>query len=133
MNHAQLASDCNTVRSSIISWYKKFISPKTHLSEKRAMYLMIWGQECHQWSLVREEHFETLMIVEVIGNCTSIFLSSQIIMSSEMVMQYLCLFWATNNNMYTNYCVYKETVLSNGQLSVAQRPPCRSFCIQVIG
>jgi hypothetical protein len=95
------------------------------------MYLMIWEQECHLWSLAREEPFETLLIVEVIDNLTSIL---QLMLShSEMVMQYLCLFWATNNNMYTNYCVYKETVLSNGQLSVAQRPPCRSFCIQVIG
>jgi hypothetical protein len=47
-------------------------------------------------------------------------------------MQYLCLFWATENPMYSNYCVYKETVLSNGQLSVAQRPPCKSFCVQVL-
>eukprot|EP01040_Poterioochromonas_malhamensis_P000482 gene482-515_t len=48
-----------------------------------------------------------------------------------MVMQYLCLFWGTNNDMYTNYCVYQEAVLANGELSVAARPPCHSFCVQI--
>lgn len=46
-------------------------------------------------------------------------------------MQYLCLFYGSNNAMYTNNC--KDDLSSpdpNGYLFVP-RPPCRSFCVQV--
>eukprot|EP01039_Chlorochromonas_danica_P002272 gene2272-2487_t len=49
-----------------------------------------------------------------------------------MVMQYLCLFYGTNNEMYTNYCVYQETTDPVSSIkTVTQRPPCHSFCVQV--
>jgi hypothetical protein len=56
------------------------------------------------------------------------------ILSIEMVMQYLCLFWGSNNPMYTNCCIYSEDVTSvdPANQQIAPRPPCRSFCIQVI-
>jgi hypothetical protein len=52
----------------------------------------------------------------------------------EIVLQYLCLFWGSDNNMYTNCCRYSEVVTSLDPVNniVAARPPCRSFCVQVI-
>jgi hypothetical protein len=47
-----------------------------------------------------------------------------------MVMQYLCLFWGSNNDMYTNYCVFQETVTTTIKV-LAPRPPCKSFCVQI--
>ena len=51
----------------------------------------------------------------------------------DIVMQYLCLFWGSDNLMYTNYCVYKEDVTSSDPTThrIAPKPPCRSFCVQV--
>ena len=50
-----------------------------------------------------------------------------------IVMQYLCLFWGTENDMYTNLCFWKEDT-SNPDPTLHEatgRPPCRSFCVQV--
>jgi hypothetical protein len=51
----------------------------------------------------------------------------------DVVMQYLCLFWGSENLMYTNSCLYKED--TNNAIEelkrFAPRPPCRSFCVQV--
>lgn len=50
-----------------------------------------------------------------------------------MVMQYLCLFYGSDNNQYRNYCVLQEDYsdpLPENHLKSA-RPPCRSFCVQV--
>lgn len=51
----------------------------------------------------------------------------------DIVMQYLCLFWGSDNLMYTNYCVYKEDVTNADPSThrIAPKPPCRSFCVQV--
>ena len=51
----------------------------------------------------------------------------------DIVMQYLCLFWGSQNDMYTNLCFWKEDVSSpDPQLhKISPRPPCRSFCVQV--
>ena len=51
----------------------------------------------------------------------------------DIVMQYLCLFWGSQNDMYTNLCYWKEDVTDpDPQLhQIAPRPPCRSFCVQV--
>lgn len=51
----------------------------------------------------------------------------------EIVMQYLCLFYGSENDMYTNYCLYQEDVSDPNPSfhKVAPRPPCRSFCVQV--
>ena len=48
-------------------------------------------------------------------------------------MQYLCLFYGSDNNMYRNYCLYVEDVSPTGPEGVllTARPPCRSFCVQV--
>lgn len=53
----------------------------------------------------------------------------------EIVMQYLCLFYGSDNNMYRNYCFYQEDVRdpNSNQFLLAARPPCRSFCVQVLG
>ena len=52
---------------------------------------------------------------------------------TNIVMQYLCLFWGSDNEMYTNLCIWQEDVTSPDpkQHKLAPRPPCRSFCIQV--
>jgi hypothetical protein len=52
----------------------------------------------------------------------------------EIVMQYLCLFWGSQNSMYRNYCYWKEDVSNPDPTRhvIAPRPPCRSFCVQVI-
>lgn len=51
----------------------------------------------------------------------------------DIVMQYLCLFWGSQNDMYTNLCFWKEDVSSPDpdQHKISPRPPCRSFCVQV--
>lgn len=51
----------------------------------------------------------------------------------SIVMQYLCLFWGSDNEMYTNLCIYQESVTSGdpSQHIISPRPPCRSFCVQV--
>jgi len=51
----------------------------------------------------------------------------------EIVMEYLCLFWGSNSDQYTNYCVFQEDVSDPNPLNhrVAPRPPCRSFCTQI--
>ena len=78
----------------------------------------------------------------------------------DLVLQYLCLWWGSDNGMYTNFCVYQvpsqlidfiyscmhilshvlDHILWNLQEDVsnpdptkhkiAPRPPCRSFCVQ---
>lgn len=48
----------------------------------------------------------------------------------EIVLQYLCLFWGSQNQMYRNYCYWQEVVDKTNQL-IAARPPCRSFCVQI--
>lgn len=52
----------------------------------------------------------------------------------DIVMQYLCLFYGSNNPMYTNYCVYQEedTDPLPANKRFAPRPPCRGFCTQVM-
>lgn len=51
----------------------------------------------------------------------------------EIVMQYLCLFWGSQNYMYRNYCYWSEDVSDPDPTKhlIAPRPPCRSFCVQV--
>lgn len=51
----------------------------------------------------------------------------------EIVMQYLCLFWGSQNDMYRNYCYWSEDVSDPDPTKhlIAPRPPCRSFCVQV--
>ena len=51
----------------------------------------------------------------------------------DIVMQYLCLFWGSDNRMYTNYCVHKEdaTASDPNNHKLAPKPPCRSFCVQI--
>lgn len=51
----------------------------------------------------------------------------------QIVMQYLCLFWGSNNDQYTNFCVFQEDVTDANPQNhkVAPRPPCRSFCTQI--
>jgi hypothetical protein len=64
--------------------------------------------------------------------CPVCFVSSSFSSCVAMVMQYLCLFYGTDNAMYTNYCVYQERPDPVSQIQLyAQRPPCRSFCVQV--
>lgn len=52
----------------------------------------------------------------------------------EIVMQYLCLFWGSQNEMYRNYCYWSEDVSDPDPTKhlIAPRPPCRSFCVQVL-
>jgi hypothetical protein len=50
-----------------------------------------------------------------------------------IVMQYLCLFWGSNNTMYTNRCKSRDRSdlpVGNKQIHI-QTPPCRSFCVQI--
>jgi hypothetical protein len=51
----------------------------------------------------------------------------------DIVMQYLCLFWGSDNEMYTNLCIFQESVSSPDPANhiITPRPPCRSFCVQV--
>jgi hypothetical protein len=51
-----------------------------------------------------------------------------------IVMQYLCLFWGSQNDMYTNLCFWKEEFSSPDPTThkLSARPPCRGFCVQVI-
>jgi len=51
----------------------------------------------------------------------------------DIVMQYLCLFYGRNNNMYQNWCQFREDVSSANpaEHQVAPRYPCRAFCVQV--
>eukprot|EP01041_Mallomonas_annulata_P008451 gene8451-17423_t len=51
----------------------------------------------------------------------------------EMVMQYLCLFWASDNYMYRNSCIDKEDTTGPDPADhrLSPRYPCRSFCIQI--
>lgn len=51
----------------------------------------------------------------------------------SMVMQYLCLFYGSNNVMYRNWCQFVEDVRDAlpANHKVAPRYPCRSFCVQV--
>ena len=51
----------------------------------------------------------------------------------DIVMQYLCLFWGSDNRMYKNLCVYTEQTddPDSENFVRAPRPPCRSFCTQV--
>jgi hypothetical protein len=50
-----------------------------------------------------------------------------------MVMEYLCLFWGTQNDMYVNLCFWKEETQNPDPTKhkATRRPPCRSFCVQV--
>lgn len=50
-----------------------------------------------------------------------------------IVMQYLCLFWGTENDMYRNLCFWKEQTSDPDPTKHEStgRPPCRSFCVQV--
>jgi hypothetical protein len=51
----------------------------------------------------------------------------------DIVMQYLCLFWGSDNSMYTNFCIYQEDVSDPNPINhkLSPRQPCRSFCVQV--
>jgi len=51
----------------------------------------------------------------------------------DIVMQYVCLFYGSNNNMYENLCLYREEITDSQQANhkIAPRPPCRSFCVQI--
>src|SRR3546814_905472 len=51
----------------------------------------------------------------------------------NIVLQYLCLFWGTDNNMYSNGCINQEDYSDPDPANQkkVQRPPCRSFCVQV--
>ena len=51
----------------------------------------------------------------------------------DIVMQYLCLFWGSDNQMYKNLCAWQEDVSSPNPADhiIAPKPPCRSFCVQV--
>mmetsp|Transcript_6088 Transcript_6088/g.9189 ORF Transcript_6088/g.9189 Transcript_6088/m.9189 type:complete len:258 (-) Transcript_6088:156-929(-) len=51
----------------------------------------------------------------------------------DIVMQYLCLFWGSQNDQYTNLCYWKEDVSKPNpeEHKIAPRPPCRSFCVQI--
>lgn len=51
----------------------------------------------------------------------------------DIVMQYLCLFWGSDNKMYVNECINKEDVSNPDPdfQQISPRPPCRSFCVQV--
>lgn len=53
----------------------------------------------------------------------------------DLVMQYLCLFWGSDNSQYSNGCasVDCEDVSSSipANHKLAPRPPCRSFCVVV--
>ena len=51
----------------------------------------------------------------------------------DIVMQYLCLFWGSDNLMYTNLCAWNESVKDPDPTKhiLVPKPPCRSFCIQV--
>lgn len=51
----------------------------------------------------------------------------------SIVMQYMCLFWGSNNTMYNNECSALDITnrpLLNKQIRT-QTPPCRSFCVQI--
>lgn len=73
-----------------------------------------------------------ILITLLMGSLFFLFsiLSSIIV----IVLQYLCLFWGSDNSMYSNLCVYQEDKSDPDPLNhrVAPRPPCRSFCTQVI-
>jgi hypothetical protein len=49
-------------------------------------------------------------------------------------MQYLCLFYGSDNEMYTNNCIYQENVTDPNRANhkVAPRAPCKGFCVQVV-
>ena len=64
-----------------------------------------------------------------ISSSEFILIKMHFVMYVEAVMEYLCLFWGSNNRMYTNCCVFSEPT-SEGEIR-APRPPCRSFCVQV--
>lgn len=51
----------------------------------------------------------------------------------DIVMQYLCLFYGSDNEMYINKCINQEDVTDSNPVNhkVTPRPPCRSFCVQV--
>lgn len=55
-------------------------------------------------------------------------------MEKDMVMQYLCLFWASDNSQYGNSCIAREKTdfPDPANYLLAPRPPCRSFCVQVL-
>lgn len=68
--------------------------------------------------------------IEVFGNGRSFRDTPQ---CRDIVMQYLCLFYGSDNLMYTNNCINQEDVSDSNPVNhkVAPRPPCRSFCVQV--
>jgi hypothetical protein len=68
--------------------------------------------------------------IEVFGNGRSFRDTPQ---CRDIVMQYLCLFYGSDNKMYTNNCINQEDVSDSNPVNhkVAPRPPCRSFCVQV--
>lgn len=51
----------------------------------------------------------------------------------QITLEYLCLFYGSNNAMYKNICIKYEDYSDPNPVShkVAPRQPCRSFCIQV--
>ena len=52
----------------------------------------------------------------------------------DLVMQYLCLTYGSNNFMYSDYCIYQEDTSPTDpdNHKYAAYPPCRSFCVQVL-
>jgi len=49
----------------------------------------------------------------------------------DMAMQYLCLFYGSNNAMYRNYCPEDTTAANSDLHEITPKAPCRSFCVQV--
>lgn len=77
------------------------------------------------------EALGTRMSAEIFGNGRTFRDTPQ---CRAIVMQYLCLFYGSNNPMYTNYCVFEEDVTDAipANHKVAPLPPCKSFCVQVV-
>lgn len=86
------------------------------------------------------EYKETCNVIEALGTRVSleIFGNGRTFRDTpqcrDIVMQYLCLFYGSDNPMYTNYCVYQEdvTLANKEDHRLAPRPPCKSFCVQVV-
>lgn len=71
------------------------------------------------------------MYDEVFGNGKTFRDTTQ---CKDIVMQYLCLFWGSDNNMYTNHCINQEDYTSVNPLfhKISPRPPCRRYEILLI-
>ncbi|KAJ1432965.1 hypothetical protein B484DRAFT_18384 [Ochromonadaceae sp. CCMP2298] len=83
------------------------------------------------------ENAETCNVLEAVGKRLSqeIFGNGRTFRDTDqcraIVMQYLCLFYGSNNPMYRNYCTGEFTDPVSGKKRDTPKPPCRSFCVQV--